>query len=263
MNQRSIYFEEIWTPITQKSVPNVKEGYYQISDQGRVFSNVRNNFLQPTPTWNGYYRVCLRLNDGTCRYYLIHRIMMIEFNFINNYDSMQVNHFDGNKSNNNIWNLEWNTASQNITHAFKTGLKSQYKGEDCSCSTITNSQAENIASLLLEQKYTHKQIADIIGCSKSVVSDIATGSTWKDIYNKYNLNDIKKKFVIRLDDNQLHVLCKYWQDHKNNNYKSNTELFKESLINALGIEYSQNMSPTLTRLFNKQTRFDIVSQYDF
>ena len=34
-----------------------------------------------------------------------------------------MNHKDGNKRNNHISNLEWNTMSENITHAYRNGLK--------------------------------------------------------------------------------------------------------------------------------------------
>ena len=110
---KEIYFEERWTPITSKSVPNIIEGMYFISDRGRVISKSshRKNIkiLALVQTVNGYYRVNLRDNNGNGRYYLIHRIEMIEFYPVPNYEDLQVNHFDGNKANNCIWNSRRNT----------------------------------------------------------------------------------------------------------------------------------------------------------
>ena len=184
--EEALRFEQ-WKFITERSVPGVVPNTYYISDFGRVYSLLSNNFLKPTITWNGYYRVCLRNINKTSRYHLIHRIVMIEFHPIVNYQNMQVNHIDGIKQHNFDINLEWCTASENITHAFRTGIKTQYKGEECSYATITNEQADNIAKLLSEQKYSHKQIADIIGCSSNVVQNISTGSTWREYHNKYEL----------------------------------------------------------------------------
>lgn len=53
-----------------------------------------------------------------------HIYRLIANAFIPNHDNKpQVNHKDGNKHNNNIDNLEWVTASENMQHAVDTGLK--------------------------------------------------------------------------------------------------------------------------------------------
>lgn len=52
----------------------------------------------------------------------VHR--MVATMFLNTYEAtdLQVNHIDGDKTNNDIANLEWVTPSKNVVHAWETGL---------------------------------------------------------------------------------------------------------------------------------------------
>jgi hypothetical protein len=70
---------------------------------------------------SGYYYVSVLVN-GRYRPQRVHRL--VAFAFIPNPNQYgDVNHKDGNKLNNCVSNLEWCTRSQNIQHAFNTGLR--------------------------------------------------------------------------------------------------------------------------------------------
>jgi hypothetical protein len=125
VQQKGITMKEIW-----KDIKNF-EGYYQVSNLGRIRSITRKvsvvngsrttkgQILKPLKTKNGYYRIDLRLNQSH-NYFLIHRL--VAQTFIpnpNNYP--YINHKDSNPLNNNVNNLEWCTQSYNIKYAYTNG----------------------------------------------------------------------------------------------------------------------------------------------
>jgi hypothetical protein len=61
----------------------------------------------------------------------IHRVVAESF-ICNSENKPQVNHKDGEKSNNNMSNLEWSTNSENQKHAVDLGLRVHHSGERAS-----------------------------------------------------------------------------------------------------------------------------------
>lgn len=94
---------------------------YLIDESGNIFSTKLNRYLIHSISNKGYHKVNLN-KEKYKREYSIHRLVAMTY-IDNPYNKPQVNHIDGNKSNNNINNLEWCTASENIIHAVKTGLR--------------------------------------------------------------------------------------------------------------------------------------------
>lgn len=98
-----------------------KHPNYEVSN----FGNVRNKTtgtVRKLTNRNGYEKVRLNNKDEA-----VHRLVADAF-FDGYHDGLQVNHIDGNKSNNHLGNLEWVTSSENIKHAYRTGLKTRSGG---------------------------------------------------------------------------------------------------------------------------------------
>jgi len=103
--------------ITMKPI----EGYesYLVSENGDVWSTKRGRFL--TKSYNkGYEKIIIKV-DGVYHNKLVHRLVGLAF-IPNPENKPQINHKDGNKSNNHVSNLEWCTQSENNKHAFENGL---------------------------------------------------------------------------------------------------------------------------------------------
>ena len=156
------------------------------------------------------------------RYYSVHRLVMVCFN-PNTYDvyqrTMQVNHKDGNKSNNhfnlfnqNDSNLEWQSASDNVKHAFKTGLNSQV-GEMNSSAKLSEEQVIEIISLLNMHEFTDEEIANYIGynCNPRMVNSIRNGKTWTYLTKDHDFTKVNNKRIFT--DDEVHKFCKYFSDH--------------------------------------------------
>lgn len=249
---------EDWRPITDISVPGIIPGKYFISNHGRVYNLDRSTIQKSVPVNdkkpNQYMRASLQTDDGKRNYHLIHRIELIEFDFIDDYKEKQVNHKDGKKANNNIDNLEWTSASDNIKHAFKTGLKDVAKGEDCSYATITNKQARDIARLITLQKYTYDQIANIVGCEKHIVQNIASCQNWKSVCKEFELEKYVKHPTLNFNTEELKKLREYLYANESK-YPTKNALYKVALKELFNIDYiPSSMSGSMSRYYNNKTK---------
>lgn len=98
--------------------------YYDINIDGYVRNSRNNNVLTNSPNNNGYMTVSLgKRMPGQ----LVH--ILVAEAFVPGYKAgLDVNHKNGNKQDNRAENLEWCTRSDNIKHAFESGLAHGHKG---------------------------------------------------------------------------------------------------------------------------------------
>lgn len=114
--------EEIWKDIEGY------DGLYQVSNTGRVRSFIKwKDRISETPRIlkqarqkTGYLFVGLS-KDSNVKYERIHRLVAKAF-LDNPENKPEVNHIDGDKTNNNLFNLEWATRSENGKHSYRMGL---------------------------------------------------------------------------------------------------------------------------------------------
>lgn len=105
------------------------EQRYKVSEEGEVLNRANNTNLTPIKNPNGYFKVSLADgNGGNCQV-SIHRLVALHY-LPNPYGYPQVNHIDGDKTNNCVGNLEWCSGAENSEHALRTGLRSGYMSAD-------------------------------------------------------------------------------------------------------------------------------------
>jgi len=149
---------------------------YAVDDQGNIFSLPKKTrkgirILKSSVGKNGYPMLDL-CKDGKIKRFLVHRLIAQTL-LPNPNNKEQVNHINGNKLDNRLENLEWNTRSENQKHAIKIGLRSA-KGEKNSQSKIT----EQDVLYIRKSEEKGSILAKKFNISHSSICDIRKGRSW-------------------------------------------------------------------------------------
>jgi len=177
---------------------------YTISRNGDVVNIKRDYTLIPRGTGFGNYLTVAIINDnGVRKTKYVHRLLAESF--LHNIDNKPVvNHKDGNKRNNSISNLEWCTVSENVQHAYDSGLHHKASSTDSPNTKLTERDVISICQYLMEGTRPI-DIAKIKRVSKSVVKNIQNQSCFKNITLNYDLNSTKDYNL--LSENTIKWIC--------------------------------------------------------
>lgn len=195
---------------------------YCATSDGRIYSLLSEKFLRLQD--RNYQQVGLRSDTGKVVNCYVHRLVAQAF--VSGYsEGKHVNHIDGNKFNNCSSNLEWVTRSENMLHAYDTGL-------------IENKELQPDIKILrvcrmMEQGSRAIDAHRATGVPYDTCKDIVRGKAYHSIAREFDFNKMPKK--ARLSDTKVINICKLLVEGKSPKFIATTldvEIFTVYRIRA-------------------------------
>lgn len=224
---------------------------YDISNRGGILINrVSKHVFRPSFDKDGYLITSIKvgINRITCS---IHRLVAMTF-IPNPENKPEINHIDGNKTNNDVSNLEWVTRKENADHAIKIGLYNP-RGETNGSSIYTEKQIREACELMENPKNNPRYVSMITGISRATLYQIRKGNEWVHVSKDYDLPKINYKFGTnnvnnRYTDEQIHEVCRLLELGK----------YPKDIENETGVS-----SDTVQKIKKKEVWSYISDFYDF
>lgn len=141
---------------------------YKVTKDGEVIGK-RGKPMKGHVDRCGYREVILSYYPNFQKQVLVHRLVLSTFCPIKNMEDYDVNHINGNKLDNRLENLEWCTRSENIKHSYENGLQTRVTNPHGTYRILNKGDLETIKRLH-ESGFIDSEIANYLGCSRSVVS---------------------------------------------------------------------------------------------
>ena len=175
--------QEEWRPIAGA------EGYYSVSSHGRVRSEPlphkssgrqRGRVLSPSRDTKGYLIFKLCLPGRSSKTKKVHRLVARAF-LGTPPEGAQVNHKNGEKTDNRPENLEYVSCGENIRHCWETGLHgvSHCRGEANPNTPLSRSDV--IAIRELHPRLNYKKLASMYGVTGQTIRNIVKRITWNHV----------------------------------------------------------------------------------
>lgn len=186
----------MWKQIVLQGI----ETNYEVSNMGEVKNTKTKKTLKGSIKANGYKEFQLSVN-GERKHLMGHRLVALMF-IPNPNNKEQVNHINGDKLDNRVENLEWNSSSENNRHAWNNDLNS---AADLRAVIQKNSLGEKLNEFISISEASRET-----GCHRSKIIAVANGDRkttggfvweWKENFIKKDIG--KKKKVVQMLNGEI------------------------------------------------------------
>ena len=229
--------------------------HYLISSYGRILSTKyrgfnKVHFMSPSKSNNGYMHISISLN-GKSKTCSIHRLVALAF-IPNMYNKPEVNHKNGIKIHNFVWNLEWVTRRENDEHAIINNLKTFRIGEEIGNNKFVTDDIVKVCKLIEDNKYSIKDISYQTGVTYDMVRNILNGKSWKHISENYDFSSYNYGKEYNFKENKIkkiHNICK---------------MIEENKLSLKNIAEENNVSFSLvSQIYHRKKHTNISIKYNF
>lgn len=170
---------------------DVQSGLLSIDKKGRVWrlkkggERVRAESLARL-----YYQV--RIQHNRKRLHVAASRLVWQHFFGNIEGGLCINHINGKKLDNRPENLELVTYSENIKHAYRTGLKEQYGQKNPNC-RLTDEVVVDIRERYFQEEASQSELAKEYGVSQATISKLVRGKRRLRQGGPLSIDNQKKK----------------------------------------------------------------------
>ena len=175
----------------KKFIYEGQETDYSVSTEGEVRKDTTNYILSQSSQQD--YKFVGLLINGKQKRMRVHR--MVALTFIDNPDNKPyVNHINGNRSDNNVENLEWVTPSENTQHAVNTGLFKSGRNRAVIQYNLNGERMATFESASEAARQTGGSQSKITMCCRRQ-RDSANDYQWRYYDDIQDVQKIEKKFI--------------------------------------------------------------------
>lgn len=164
----------IWIPVFEY------ENLYEVSNTGLVRTvrfKTEPKILKHRINKQTKYAYLILYKNKTPQTKTIHRLVLQSFMPNKNEKKLYCNHKNGNRSDNNLYNLEWVTRSENMKHAYHVLGNTPHTKGKCGKDAIRNiaiQQIDQFTGQIIEEFYSLTQAVEK-GFSLKSISNVING----------------------------------------------------------------------------------------